>query len=191
MENKFRENLPVRTFTRTYAKYSQYKQYLAKDFFNRCGYTDCYDFWFGGVNNFHIDHFIPWKNYPAQPTLKTDYQNLVYCCSYVNILKSNDETNYIDPCNNDFNDHFIRDKIGNIIPNTNSVQAQYMYQKLKLFMRRYQIIWMLDKIDTKMQQLKLAIEKTSNEKLKQELLITNGELGMLMSEYLNYLKKNQ
>lgn len=87
----FRDKQPIRTCVKKYANYKSYKPYLAKDFFNRCGYTDCSDFWFGGMNNFHIDHFKPWKKYPQNPLLKTDYQNLVYCCSYVNILKSDDQ----------------------------------------------------------------------------------------------------
>lgn len=191
MANNFRENPPNRTFLKTYAKYGSYKPYLAKDFLNRCGYTDCPDFWFGGVNNFHIDHFIPWKNYPANPNLKTDYQNLVYCCSYVNILKSNDETSYIDPCNVDFNQHFTRDNLGNIQPLPLSIEANYMYKKLKLYMRRYQIIWTLENIFNKMSNLKKAIEKTKDSELKSDLLQANGELGMIMVEYLEYLKSNQ
>lgn len=60
----FRDKQPIRTCVKKYANYKSYKPYLAKDFFNRCGYTDCSDFWFGGMNNFHIDHFKPWKKYP-------------------------------------------------------------------------------------------------------------------------------
>jgi hypothetical protein len=191
MANNFRENPPKRNCTKTYAKYGSFKPYLAKDFLSRCGYTDCPDFWFGGANNFHIDHFVPWKNYPAQPNLKTDYSNLVYCCSYVNILKSNDEGNYIDPCNVDFNQHFTRDIVGNILPVANSVQANYMYKKLKLFMKRYQIIWTLENIFNKMKLLKQAIENTPDSPLKNDLLIANGELGMILTEYLDYLRKNQ
>ena len=49
MANNFRNEHPKRTFEKTYAKYGSYKPHLAKDFFNRCGYTDCPDFWFGGT----------------------------------------------------------------------------------------------------------------------------------------------
>ncbi len=191
MANKFRKNPPTRTCIRTYSKYGSFKPYLATDFLRRCGYTDCPDFWFGGANNFHIDHFIPWKNYPAKPNLKTDYSNLVYCCSYVNILKSNDEGDYIDPCDTDFNLHFTRDTIGNILPVPKSVEGNYMYKKLKLYMKRYQIIWTLESIFNKMKLLKQAIENTKDSKLKKDLLIANGELGLIMTEYLEYLRKNQ
>ena len=191
MANKFRENHPKRTFTKVYQQYVSYKPYLATDFFNRCGYTDCSDFWFGGVNNFHIDHFVPWKNYPANPKLKIDYQNLVYCCSYVNILKSNDETDYIDPCNVDFNNHFNWDVSGNIEPVATSTSANYMYKKLKLFMRRYQIIWMLDSILERMKKLESAIKNPNNLAVKTELQVLHSDLSMEMTSYIDYLKKNQ
>jgi len=191
MTYKFRENHPTRQYQGKHANYRSYKQHLATDFSNRCGYTDCPDFWFGGKNNFHIDHFVPWKSYPETPSLKTDYQNLIYCCSYVNILKSNDEGDYIDPCNQDFNQHFSRDGVGNIIPDPNSVHANYMYKKLRLFMRRYQIIWLLDTIHNKMSLLRTKIAGTDDSEKRNSLLVTMGELAMEMTEYLEYLKKSQ
>lgn len=187
MANKFRNNHPARTYMGTETNYRRYKPYLAKDFFGRCGYTDCPDIWFGGKNNFHIDHFIPWKNHPKKPNLKTDYSNLVYTCSYVNILKSDDEGKYIDPCKVDFNQHFSRDNIGNIIPNPKSKEANYMYIKLKLYMKRYQVIWLLDNLLTKMEQLKVVIESIHDGDQKDDLLKTLGELACLMLNYFKYL----
>lgn len=191
MANKFREKHPQRTCVKVYENYGSYKSYLASDFFNRCGYTDCSDFWFGGTGNFHIDHFTPWKNYPKNPKLKNDYQNLVYCCSYVNILKSNDETNYIDPCNVDFNIHFTRDDSGNIFPVAESKAACYMYKRLKLFMRRYQIIWMLDTILAKMKKLENAIKNPDNVQIKADLKGLHSDLSIEMTNYIDYLRKNQ
>ena len=191
MAKQFRENHPTRQYGGTYANYRSYKPHLAADFSKRCGYTDCPDSWFGGINNFHIDHFIPWKTYPHLPNLKTDYQNLIYCCSYVNILKSNDEGEYIDPCNEDFNVHFSRDDVGNIVPNPDSPNAIYMYKKLRLFMRRYQIIWLLENLHNKMLLLTPKIEQTKDAEKRKDLLVTMGELGMEMTKYLEYLKKHQ
>ena len=190
MTNKFRLDHPTRDCSKTYAKYGSYKKYLAVNFFNRCGYTDSPDFWFGGINNFHIDHFIPWKSHPENPNLKTDYQNLVYCCSYVNILKSNYEGDYLDPCNTDFNEHFYRDVVGNILPKDGSLQGEYMYKKLKLFMKRYQTIWMLELLFDKMEKLQVVIDKTTDGEFKNTLLITLGELAGLMLKYKKYLSKS-
>lgn len=182
---KFRDKQPCRTCVKAYANYRSYKPFLAQDFFHKCGYTDCSDFWFGGINNFHIDHFIPWKKYPRNPSLKTNYQNLVYCCSYVNILKSDDIGNYIDPCNEDYNNHFERNKFGTIIPIT--VDAVYMHKKMRMYLSRYRIIWMLDKIEEKMSRLRLIIEKTGNTKAK-DLYI---DLSFEYDNYKKYLKANQ
>lgn len=184
----FRKISPIRTCTKSYANYRSYKPYLAKDFNNRCGYTDCSDFWFGGKNSFHIDHFKPWKN---NPVLKTTYSNLVYCCSYVNILKSDDESDYLDPCDDDFNAHFERDVNGNILPKVSSTQAIYMYKKLKLYLKRYQIIWKLDEIFSKMNELKTAINNSKSKKKQKKLLILQGELANEFTTYMGYLKSNQ
>lgn len=181
----FREQRPVRTCTKTYKNYRNYKLYLAEDFYHKCGYTNCSDFWFGGIGNFHIDHFIPWSKHIDQPELKTDYQNLVYCCSYVNILKSDDITPYLDPCVEDYNLHFQRDKDGAIVPIT--LIATYMYNRMKMYLFRYKIIWMLDNLEFKMSKLRCIIEQTGDIKAK-DLYI---QLAFEYEDYKKYLRANQ
>ena len=106
----FRNMTPQRTCTKKRTDYHAYKAFLAEDFNHRCGYTDCSDHWFGGKRNFQIDHLKPKSIYPE---LVNEYGNLVYCCSYVNNAKSDDDNpNYLDPCNVDFNLHFERDDMG-------------------------------------------------------------------------------
>lgn len=188
MGNKFREVMPKRTCTKTYASYKSYKSYLAADFNLRCGYTDCPDFWFGGKNNFHIDHFKPFSKHP---NLETDYHNLIYCCSYVNILKSDDEGDYIDPCNIDFNDHFERTMDGAIIPKSTSKEANYMFKKLQLGLRRYSLIWKLDEMYEKMLTLSKKINDPRNHKIKNDLRILNSQLAEEFVLYLKYLKSEQ
>ena len=185
---KFRETTPVRTCTKIYASYRSFKKYLATDFNSKCGYTDCRDFWFGGKNTFHIDHFKPFSKNPA---LVTDYNNLVYCCSYVNILKSDDEGDYLDPCNIDFNDHFERSKDGSIIAKSTSKEAFYMFDKLQLGLARYKIIWKLDEILNRLNKLKVAIHNPENIKIKNDLRIIHSELAEEFTVYLDYLKTNQ
>lgn len=188
MANKFRNHQPQRTCTKTYVNYRSYKTHLAADFKSRCGYTDCPDFWFGGKNTFHIDHFKPFSK---NPTLKTDYSNLVYCCSYVNILKSDDEGDYIDPCNIDFNLHFERDKDGSILPKSTSAEANYMFKQLQLGLARYRLIWKLDEMHNKKIDLQKAIENPKNKKLKSDLLDVYYELDKEFTHYIEYLKINQ
>lgn len=184
----FRKTKPERTCTKTYKRYQPFKSDLAKDFNSRCGYTDCADKWFGGITTFHIDHFKPSKHYPA---LRTNYSNLVYSCSYVNILKSDDDpSNYLEPCTDDYNQHFYRDKLGTILPYPNSPKAKYMHQKLKLGLTRYQVIWLLDKLFDCMKGLQTVVEKLpdgSNEELIiKELHFT---LTKEFTKYFDYLTK--
>jgi hypothetical protein len=182
--NPFREVAPIRTYKIKHANYRDYKPHLAKDFNHKCGYTDCSDFWFGGKDNFHIDHFIPWKKYTTdKPHLKTDYSNLVYCCSYVNIAKSDDEGPYLDPCNDDYNDHFQREDDGEIIPLSES--AKYMYNRMKLYFERFRIIWILDQLEIRLNKLQAIIENSDNEEAKKMYI----SLSFEFNNYRKYLRR--
>lgn len=179
-QNNFREISPIRTCTKKYASYRSYKPYLAKDFHNKCGYSNCSDFWFGGSNCFHIDHFKP-KN--SNPELETEYNNLIYCCSYVNILKSDDNNGlYIDPCDVDYNMHFERQPNGAIIPLTD--EAKYMYSKMKLYLDRYRIIWQLDQLNSKIKKLESMLDNNNDERIEN----IQNKLLKEFWKYVNYLK---
>ena len=170
-----RKNAPKRS------TYGAYKDELAEDFNHRCGYTDCCDFWFGGQRTFQIDHLKPWSKYH---TLKTEYSNLVYCCSYVNRAKWDDDSpHYLDPCNVDYNEHFERDDNGFIV--AKSADAQYMVRKMHLNLTRYALIWTLDTLSDIISRLKpFRVEHPEIEDL----------LTALQDEYFDYvqdLRKHQ
>ncbi|WP_437371254.1 hypothetical protein [Maribacter litoralis] len=191
MAIRFREDkdVPQRTYTGSkLASYRGYKKYLKSDFGGRCGYTNCNHLWFGGSSNFHIDHFKPKSKYPH---LETEYNNLVYSCSYVNIAKSDDDFEYLDPCDDDYNEHFYRDAKGSIHPIETSSKAVYMHTKLKLYLSRYSIIYMLDLLLQKMNQLKKVIEGLTDEPYKNEVLQLQGELANEFIGYLEYLEIEQ
>lgn len=148
----FREHHPKRTFEGHYNDYHRYKEYLADDFNHHCGYTHCTDRWFGGMKTFQIDHFKPHSKYPA---LKTEYSNLVYCCSYVNRLKSNDySSKYLDPCDENYNMHFERSYDGRIFGKTEC--GKFMAQKLSLNLSRYAIAWNIERLE---KRIKILQEK--------------------------------
>jgi hypothetical protein len=157
----FRTTLPQRSYAGKELKdYKGYKDYLETDFNKRCGYTNCSQFWFGGKRTFQIDHFKPQKYFPE---LETKYSNLIYSCSYVNRAKSEDVGVYIDPCDTDYNLHFHRDGLGHIYPNSSSSSGKYMYKSLKLYLKRYGIIWMLEELETKMDILRQLVESTGDQ----------------------------
>jgi hypothetical protein len=180
----FRRASPARSYSGQFSDYRKYKPHLAKDFNDRCGYTDCHHFWFGGTKNFQIDHFKPVS---AHPSLITAYSNLVYSCSYVNRAKSDDEGDYIDPCDTDYNAHFFRDITGNIYPVPTSISAKYMYRKLKLYLKRYGVIYTIERLQEQLDKLQSYIEKTNNQVAK-DLYI---EVSFKFHEYLKYLKAEQ
>lgn len=92
---------------------------------------------------------------------------------------------YLDPCNEDYNAHFQRDRIGTILPITPA--AIYMHSKMKMYLCRYRLIWMLDKIEDKMHKLRSVIENTGNSKAK-DLYI---KLSFEYDNYKKYLRANQ
>jgi hypothetical protein len=181
----FRKISPKRSYAGKLLKnYNGYKDHLERDFNERCGYTDCSQFWFGGKRTFQIDHFKPRIKYPE---LECEYSNLVYSCSYVNRAKSDDLNEYFDPCNIDYNQYFLRDYLGHIYPKGDSSIAKYMYKSLKLYLKRYSIIWMLEALEEKMEILRDLIEQTNNEEAK----ILFHTITFKYMDYKKYLKAVQ
>lgn len=182
MTYPFRTKTPKRTCTVSKSDYKYYKKELATDFYHHCGYTNCIDTWFGGQRTFQIDHFKPVNKYS---NLKNEYSNLVYCCSYVNRAKSDDDSpNYIDPCESDYNKHFERDDTGAMIGKT--PQGLYMVKNLHLNLQRFSIIWTLERLTNLINRLK-AIRNSRQEEVKDALI----ELEDMYFEYSQYLFKNQ
>ncbi len=186
----FRHTSPKRTYMgNAFNDYRKYKLLLSTDFNQRCGYTDCHHSWFGGMSNFHIDHFKAKSKFPE---LKTEYSNLVYSCSFVNIAKGNDDSEfYFDPCEVDFNMYFERDMLGNINPKADSVEAKYMHIKMKLYLKRYGLIWTLELLYQKWLQMKELLDNLNIQEhtLRKEIEELKKELSSEFMEYFHYLRK--
>lgn len=181
MAYPFRTYTPKRTCQEKYKDYHAYKPYLETDFCKKCGYTGCSQMWFGGKRTFQIDHLKPESKYPG---LKNVYSNLVYCCSYVNRSKWDDDSpNYLDPCDIDYNIHFERDINGFIVAKTE--QGQYMLEHMHLNLFRYAIIWNLDRLTERIKRL----EKIDNP--TQEIKDLKLEILQEYFNYIQYLADNQ
>lgn len=189
MRNSFRDKSPQRTFKEKRSNYRSYKKYLAADFMNRCGYCNDHHQWLGGLPFYHIDHFAP-KRFS---TLINDYNNLVYSCPFCNIAKKDDwisdcantcivnEEGYIDPCDNNYNQAFIRDENGAIIA-CNTV-GKYMYKKLNLFLLRHTIIWNLERLCKLKEEIAEMPAFKSNSKLRDAYI----ELDIQYSKLFKFL----
>ena len=65
-------------------RYQDYKPYLRKDFRARCAYCLIHEAHYGGLRNYHVDHFRPRKKFPH---LLLVYSNLYYACGLCNTFK--------------------------------------------------------------------------------------------------------
>lgn len=181
MTYPFRTYTPKRTYNKKFANYHKYKPYLEADFCKKCGYTGCSQMWFGGKRTFQIDHLKPESKYPE---LINKYSNLVYCCSYVNRAKWDDDSpNYLDPCDVDYNLHFERDTNGFIVAKTK--QGKYMLEHMHLNLFRYALIWNLDRLTERIKKL----EKVGNP--SQEIKDLKLEVLQEYFKYTQYLADNQ
>jgi len=160
--NNVQRTRPVRTCTEVYSVYQSFRQPLKHDFNQRCGYCDDPDTHYGQEVDYHIDHFKPKSKFP---NLETEYSNLIYSCPYCNRAKSNtwqDRNGFIDPCDNKYNDHLKRNNKGQIKPKT--PRGEYIVKNLKLFIKRHELIWLINKFENQKTQLNKVIDSgdTSN-----------------------------
>lgn len=161
----FRDHTPKRrNITRAVSTHRDHKSDLKTDFISKCGYCNASDTW--KITYYEVDHFIP----EAILTIKsnTDYSNLVYSCRSCNNAKrkkwATDDENvpnknnkgFIDPCDDDYLNHFARKDTGEI--QFSSELGEWIYYALKLHKPQHQIIWNLEQIEVYINQIKLLIK---------------------------------
>lgn len=180
---QFRHTHPKRTYNVKHGNYRAYKDHLRTDFCKACGYCDDTDAYCGGRNSFHIDHFRPLNHFNK---LECEYSNLVYSCSYCNISKSDDwpclgtdlacnkDEGYVDPCDPDFIKHFERYDDGRIKPKT--TVGKYMFEQLKLGLRRHELIWLLRQLQEKIKIVAALFKQDEHSAKANELLKKHFEL---------------
>lgn len=169
------------------------KKKLVIDFEKKCAYCDDPDYYSGGYNSYHVDHFAPKKLFRQ---LEFTYENLVYSCPYCNQAKSDkwvgktseenivDNRGFEDPCSEKYNFHLKRDENGKIISKTEI--GEYMYRELKLYLKRHQLIYNLEKIRALIKKLETKVSKMKEErKSTSELEKTIGELSREFVKYYN------
>lgn len=123
-------------------RYQDYKPYLRRDFHTRCAYCLIHEAHYGGLRNYHVDHFRPKTRYPR---LALTYSNLYYACGLCNIFKG--ETwpspaqrragfRFGDPCQeNIYEKHFqVDERDGSLRALTNA--GRYMKEHLRLDRRQ-------------------------------------------------------
>ncbi len=187
-----KKEIPVRSYSGEVWKTNRTnKKYLAKDFKNRCAYCDDLDKIYGGYRTYHVEHFAPKEKFPE---LEFTYDNLLYACPYCNGAKNDDwpseyphisvvgDRGYIDPCTSDYEKHLGRKGTGEIYYKTSL--GRYMYNHLRLYLKRHSIIYMMDKLQSKITELEKSIcdDKTNGIDVskKESILVT------IKSQFFDY-----
>lgn len=146
------------------------KKHLAIDFKNRCAYCGDLDIYAGGYRFYHVEHFAPKEKFPA---LKYDYDNLLYACPWCNRAKWDiwpsdtpdvnvvNEEGFVDPCSEEYDTHLERRADGSIVGIT--PLGNYMVKTLKLYLKRHAIIYNVDRLDKKREELKQSIDRDKEE----------------------------
>lgn len=157
-----RRQKPARSDVEPKGSYRQYRDQLEADFNSRCGYCDAHNDVLWARGHYHIDHFAPHSLFPE---LKETYTNLVYACPFCNRAKSNKwhgnnsevhndgVKGFIDPCENEYDEHLSRTEDGKIVPRT--LLGEHIAEELKLRLARHQMSWqseallsLRDRVDT-------------------------------------------
>jgi hypothetical protein len=191
MENKVQKIKPRRTCTKKYSTHRQYKEYIKDDFNRRCGYCDDADHWMGGWRNFDIDHFKPQnnENFPEFKSLTCCYENLIYSCFYCNNAKSNkwkSADGFIDPCLDEYDKHLCRNDRGQIEYKT--TQGKYIRKNLKLWLKRHELLWLMEKLNIQKEQLNKILKPTKDTE-KLTALIAFNKIQNKIDFYYNLYKK--
>lgn len=126
--------------------YKKYREPLAEDFKNICGY--CGKHINVSRRGFEIDHFVP---ITTDATRETDYTNLVFSCFTCNRKKSkkwptqdknlchNGQCGFVDPTTEEYDSHLGRNLNG-LIEHYSDV-GKYMYNVFKFELRPTDKVW--------------------------------------------------
>lgn len=156
-----RTKIPIRSHEGVIATTNKAnKKELMKDFNCRCGYCNDHHRYVGGTVFYHLDHFAPKSKFPEY---KWNYENMVYSCPYCNISKSSkwvtdsikasfsDGKGFIDPCLEEYTEHFVRHQNGLIEGKTDL--GKYMVKELRLSLALHQYNHLIDSISRKVDEL--------------------------------------
>ncbi len=73
----------------TTGTYSDWKEILAEEGFHQCVYCAIPEPRFGGIRNFHVEHYRP-KSLKRFQKLTNDIRNLYFACAICNTFKGDD-----------------------------------------------------------------------------------------------------
>lgn len=151
--------------------YSEWKEQIAEECFFQCVYCSIHESQFGGINNYHIDHFRP-KSIFAE--LENDICNLFYSCPICNRFKSDDwpaepdlkVASYPDPSKLNYSELFDTTQ-------SFEIQGKYIasqYLVIRLFLNRSQLIMerreerRVEEVSVLMKEISVLLDRFVSEK---------------------------
>lgn len=169
--------------------YSDWKPNLSVEGYHQCVYCFIGEPHFGGIRNFHVEHFRPKKKFEE---LTNDYKNLFYACSICNTFKSEDWPNepnntydiafYPDPSLVDYGEIFQINSDTFYVEGKNFT-AKYLVNKL--FLNRRQLV-VYRKVNFADDKYKIEFERVK--KLKESLFKKISATDSIQ-ECVNFLRK--
>lgn len=186
---------PVRSYHGVaYRTKTTNKKHLAEDFSHRCAYCDDLDALSSSYRSYQVEHFAPFSKFPD---LEFNYDNLLYACPWCNRAKwdiwPSDKPDmsvvgnegFIDPCDDEYQTHLGRSRDGKIVWKT--PLGHYMHRALKLFLRRHEIIYNVERLEDARDRLQSNIDQ---EKAKgKEVPQKEDLLAVLDREFFDYFKQ--
>jgi len=186
--------------------YRNWKEDLSVEGKNQCVYCTISANSFGGIRNFHIEHYRP-KSENKFPELTNVFSNLFFACSICNSFKSDDWPNepsdkydnnsYPDPSKIDYSDFLFWNKL--FLIDSEHYTGKYIIHKL--FLNRPQLVlerksyYLHEKLKNESETLKsivLQIKNLDNSDEMIEAMVTLIDTTILLIEgkYINpYLVK--
>jgi uncharacterized protein (TIGR02646 family) len=187
-----RETRPIRSYHgEQFRTNLANKKRLAEDFGHRCAYCDDPDTYGGGYRAYHVEHFAPKEKFP---TLRFNYDNLLYSCPWCNRAKwdiwpSDDpeinivgEEGFVDPCTEEYDKHFERRPDGSIEGIT--PLGKYMHRTLQLYLKRHAIVHNVERLRRKREELVDSI--ASDKKLGKDCNKKEVALELVTEDFFEY-----
>ena len=123
----------------TTGTYGDWKPQLAQEASYQCVYCCIHEAKFGGIRNFHVEHYKPQSKFLA---LKNTYSNLFFSCGVCNVFKSDDwpgeltsgdfsKVGYPDPSRVDYSQFLQVDRYSGVVSSA-TVTGKYVIERLHL-----------------------------------------------------------
>lgn len=161
--------------------YRDWKEKLSVEGKNQCVYCSININSFGGIRNFHVEHYRP-KSESKFPKLTNEFSNLFFACSICNSFKGDDWPNepsdkldndsYPDPSKIDYSDFLFWNDL--FLVDSEYFTGKYIIQKL--FLNRPQLVlerksyYLHEELKNESEKLKSIVLQIKNQNISDAII---------------------